>query len=340
MSIDDRLRSAQKQQLEVVRAEVERRGVVAPADRGEDSRADLTGGRKLYLAAAAAIVVAIAGTLIAPILIGNPATSPTEPASQSPASTGTPVIESTTTSVSEPLLVPSSSISGAASSTSSPNSSVVGATTTTPAPSSTASNPSTTQAANSTTVSTVSAPSEPVPSDSVPSEPVPRDPVPSEPAPRDSVPSEPVPGSQLAYEAVASPVCPSGHRAPLERAELNYIGESQGWVSKERLTDEQDDPFYHTVWEPNFPGDVTVEVVLAEPVLATDIRIARVADVNFSAIVTVRVVDRTVLFPTSGAGIWQAHSFAEPTLVDRFTIRRNDVDANIAEVLVCVEDST
>ncbi|MGH1489278.1 MAG: hypothetical protein ACRBK7_07795 [Acidimicrobiales bacterium] len=136
---------------------------------------------------------------------------------------------------------------------------------------------------------------------------------------------------------VESSVCPSGTRAELERAATRYVGENRGWGRKDDLVDEQDGPYYFMAWEPNYDLPVTVEVILIEPVLATDIRVFQDPFTPVSGTITVDVADRQVDIELSGTDGWRIHDFDEPTLVDRFSISRNGVESNIMEVLLCTE---
>lgn len=135
---------------------------------------------------------------------------------------------------------------------------------------------------------------------------------------------------------VANAVCPSGSRAELEFASLRYVGENTGWGRLGDLVDEQDGPFYFETWEPGYPLPVTVEVALTQPVLATELRIAQdpftevAGSVDFSAGTT------SFSLTMSGVDGWQVHTFAEPTVIERFTITRDQPSENVMEVLICV----
>ncbi len=143
-------------------------------------------------------------------------------------------------------------------------------------------------------------------------------------------------GQELA-SGVANEVCPSGFRAELERADLRYLGDNRGWERKNDLTDEQDGPFYFTTWEPNYELPVTVEVVLDQPVSVLDLRVHQDPFTAVSGVISIDAADRQISVELSGTDGWRVHTFDEPTPLDRFTIRRDQREANVVEVLVCVD---
>lgn len=139
---------------------------------------------------------------------------------------------------------------------------------------------------------------------------------------------------------VPSAKCPSGNRAELERAALSYIGANQGWGRLFNLVDEQDAEFEFEGWEPGFPDPVTVEIALDELVSAVDIRISqdpftlRSGDIEIETFRGDELVESFVI-SIDGIGGWREHTFEEPSLLDRFRITRRAATADIMEVLVC-----
>lgn len=135
-------------------------------------------------------------------------------------------------------------------------------------------------------------------------------------------------------------VCPSGLRARLEAAELSYVGANQGWGRKDDLVDEQDGPYYFEAWEPNHELPVTVEVALDQPVLAADIRVHQDPFIPVSGTITVSIPgtdgEQEFGIDLSGTDGWRVHTFDEPITIERFTIRRETAQANIMEVMVCL----
>lgn len=132
-------------------------------------------------------------------------------------------------------------------------------------------------------------------------------------------------------------VCPSGFRAPLEMAGVLYLSEDIGWNRKDDLIDEQDSQYYYEAWEPNYPGIVQVEVVMPKPVMATELRVAQDTASEVSGVIDAEAAGQAIKFQLEGLGGWQVHAFDEPTLLDRFTLTRSGTDANIVEVMVCVD---
>lgn len=131
-------------------------------------------------------------------------------------------------------------------------------------------------------------------------------------------------------------VCQSGFRAPLESAQLRYVGENQGWGRLFDLVDEQDGPFYFQAWEPGYPDPVTVEVELAVPVEATEIRVAQDPFTPVDGSIFISAAGQDIVLELEGTEGWKVHRFDELPMLDRFTIRREAATSNIMEVLVCV----
>lgn len=154
-------------------------------------------------------------------------------------------------------------------------------------------------------------------------------------------PSSELPADQpLPGPSRPSDVCPSGFRAPLEQAVTSYVGPNQGWGRKDDLIDEQDGPNRFEAWEPGYPDEVVVEVALADPVIATDIRVAQDPFTPVDGVITIRVegaAAQPIELLLSGTEGWRVHTFDEPLVVTRFTIGREQAESNIMEVLVCVE---
>ncbi len=136
---------------------------------------------------------------------------------------------------------------------------------------------------------------------------------------------------------VANDVCPTGSRAELEWSALAYVGENRGWGRKDDLVDEQEGPFYFEAWEPNYELPVSVEVTLRDPVSAVDIRVAQDPFTPVAGSIGIEIAGETVEIELSGTEGWRTHRFANPVVVERFTITRTERRANIMEVLLCVE---
>lgn len=110
-----------------------------------------------------------------------------------------------------------------------------------------------------------------------------------------------------------------------------------GWQSLERLTDEQDGPAYWTTWEPRYPNKVVVEITLAQPVLATEIRVAQDPINHIFGNIEVVAGTTEIVLPLWGTGGWSSHEFPTPKLIESFTIARDQESENIVELLLCVE---
>ncbi len=136
---------------------------------------------------------------------------------------------------------------------------------------------------------------------------------------------------------VGNDVCPTGLRAELELATTRYVGDTTGWNRKDDLIDEQDGPFYFQAWEPGFDRPVEVEIVLDQPVLATEIRVAQDPYTPVAGAITVTIDGRSEPIGLDGTGGWRVLPLAQPTIVDRLTVGRDQAEANIVELLVCVE---
>lgn len=143
-------------------------------------------------------------------------------------------------------------------------------------------------------------------------------------------------GGERSPQVQENSVCLSGFRAPLESAQLRYVGENQGWGRLFDLVDEQDGPFYFQAWEPGYPDPVTVEVELAAPVEATEIRVAQDPFTPVDGSIFINAAGQDIVLELEGTEGWKGHRFDEISTLDRFTIRREAVASNIMEVLVCV----
>ena len=148
---------------------------------------------------------------------------------------------------------------------------------------------------------------------------------------------DPVETEPLPHDGVANSVCESGARAELERASLEYVSEATGWGRKDDLVNEQDGPFYFEAWEPNFSEPVSVEISLAEPVLATEIRVFQDPFTEVSGTIGI-VTDSGSEFAIELSGVdgWKTHEFPEPELLAQLTVTREQEASNIMEILVCV----
>jgi len=136
---------------------------------------------------------------------------------------------------------------------------------------------------------------------------------------------------------VPNSVCATGARAELEFASLRYVGPNTGWGRLADLVDEQDGPWYFEAWEPGYPDPVTVEIVLTEPVLATQIRVAQDPYSETAGTIEIVAAGQTISLALSGVDGWQVHDFSPATELRSFTISRSQFESNIVEVLVCVE---
>ncbi len=131
-------------------------------------------------------------------------------------------------------------------------------------------------------------------------------------------------------------ICPSGRRAPLERASLRYVGENTGWMRMVNLVDEQDGPYYFKGWEPGYDSSVTVELGLQQPVLVSEIRLAQDSDNAVSGLIAVGIPGDGFNIELDGVGGWKSHQFEVPVAIDTFTINRQNAESNVMEVIVCV----
>jgi len=138
-------------------------------------------------------------------------------------------------------------------------------------------------------------------------------------------------------DGVVNEVCPSGLRAELELATTSYVGEATGWNRKDDLVDEQDGPFYFQAWEPGFGEPVEVEILLERPVRAVEVRVAQDPYTPVAGVITVTIDGRSEPIELDGTGGWRVLSLSEPTVLDRLTVRREQAEANIVELLVCVD---
>lgn len=157
-------------------------------------------------------------------------------------------------------------------------------------------------------------------------------------APTTTAPTSSTPETPATYVAIANSECASGFRAPLEQATLRYVGANQGWGRIADLVDEQDGPFYFEAWEPGYPDDVTVEVALAEPVRATEIRVAQDPFTPVSGAIDIDSAIGSGAIQLSGTEGWRSLELPTTSLLTSFTIRRDAESENVMEVLVCVQD--
>lgn len=137
--------------------------------------------------------------------------------------------------------------------------------------------------------------------------------------------------------AIKKSVCASGLRAPLERASLRYVSENTGWMRMINLVDEQDEPFYFKGWEPGYKESVTVELGLAKPVWATEIKLAQHPELASGGLIAVGVPGGGFNIELDGIGGWKTHRFDEPVLLEAFTLNRQDEISEVMEVIVCVD---
>ncbi len=307
MSLDDRLRGAYRRQVEEVQRDLDTRPAAVPIRRNEMG----TGLRLAGIAAALMLVAvgALAVTGLGEDTSGSIRTDAGDSAAvdePAPSSTDEPTTTvptttppTTTISTARPTTIPPSTAAPAASEGTGTSETVP-----TTAPSTSVGGED-----SSTTVQTSEAP-----------------------ATTDST-------APIVSGGVASTVCPSRARAELERAATRYVGENRGWGRKDDLVDEQDGPYYFMAWEPNYELPVTVEIILDEPVLATDIRVFQDPFTPVSGTISIEVAGEAAAIELSGTDGWRVHNFAQPILVDRFTIGRDAVESNIMEVVLCVEQS-
>ncbi len=323
MNIDDRIRSAQKRQLEVIESDLRHRGLDRPPLAGPTTRAARAAraggssrGPWIMAIAAVAIVGGLAVTVWPsisrptevttsagdPVLQLDEQTAPgDEPQSDPPVTTSAPTTTSSTADSLPAATV--SSTPAVADETAADQPTVEGST----GPTSTSPTSPSTSPSSSRPASTGSAQS-----------------------------TSQVPAPTPVGAGVVNDVCASGFRAPLERAALRYLSEERGWNRMADLTNEQDGPDYYGLWEPDYPGTVTVEVRLAEPVEATEVRLAQHPFAQVSGTITVDAGGQVLPIELSGMGGWRSHVFAQPTVLESFTITRNQPESNIVEVLVCV----
>ncbi len=321
MNIDDRLRSAQRGQLDAVRDHVTANGLARPPARPQRP----SPGRLVFLAAAV-VVVAVAGGLVVPQITQNrqdrlemvtsvdAATPSPEPAEQATTEQTTTI--PTTVNSAEAESTVSTALTAEQTETTASSESAV----------TTSAEPGTTSGGDGTTSSAVSSPTSTAPNGT------------SSQSTTSASSSTSTPADDVALaQPVANLVCPSGYRAPLERAGTIYLSDETGWKKKDSLIDEQDGPHYYTEWEPNFEGFVAVEVVLPKPVMATDIRVAQNPFVEVGGTLNLEAAGNSFTLELQGMGGWVVHEFDEPTRLDRFTIERDNIKTNIVEVLICVD---
>jgi len=133
-----------------------------------------------------------------------------------------------------------------------------------------------------------------------------------------------------------STVCPNGARAALETASLQYTSAATGWGRLDDLVDEQEGPFYFMAWEPNFPDPVTVRITLAEPVLASDLRVFQDPFTEVGGSIQIVTDSEAFSIGLSGVDGWRVNTFAEPTVITAFTVARTQMESNIMEVMICL----
>lgn len=329
MSLDDRLRGAYQRQLEDVWARVDspsaenvpdvvgsppaRRESGSPA--GRRTAGPGPGIRLIRAAAAVGLVLTGAALLVRALPDGPGDPVRTEAADRD-------------------------GVGGIAEDSASPTTTSAPSTSGTPAPSTSgtsmpSSSTATTAAAGTlTTEVTASTTGTGTPTDPTP--PPPTDPSASTAAPSTPTTSSPTTPGPATVGGVGNAVCPTEARAELEWAALRYVGENRGWGRKDDLVDEQDGPYYFEAWEPNHPDPVSVEVLLKDPVLATEIRLAQDPFTEVAGTIEVEVGAERFGIELSGTDGWRVHRFDQPQLLDRFTITRTAIESNVMEVLVCV----
>ncbi len=281
MNLDDRIRSAQRTQLDAVEAQVRARGL----DVHQATRPPRRPYAVALLAAAAGLALLFQ---VGPRLLSEPTVSVESPASDGVDLTALPT---STTSV-------------------------------------------TVEVGEATTATTATSATQPTPTQPTPTPLVTADVVTAAGQPSEST----APAQQDLDPGVANNVCSSGRRATLERADLEYISGEKGWNRKGDLVNEQDGPFYFGLWEPDYPGTVSVEVTLDAPVQATEILLAQHPYQDVSGVITVDIAGVTVPIQLSGRDGFKSHSFDQPVVVESFVITRSEAAANITEVIVCVAE--
>jgi len=127
----------------------------------------------------------------------------------------------------------------------------------------------------------------------------------------------------------------------MDDATVGYVGENTGWGRPYDLIDNPDGPYYISDWEPGYPDEVSVELVLAEPVRATSIMVAQnpFRELGGAIQLSGALLDGSPFsaeIALSGSGGWRSHELNPPAVLDRFTVTRADPDANVVELLVCV----
>lgn len=118
---------------------------------------------------------------------------------------------------------------------------------------------------------------------------------------------------------------------------MRYVSANTGWDRLYDLVNEQDGPYYFGGWEPNYPNQVQVEILLQDTVLASQIRVAQHPFDPVSGDINISAAGIDFSLTLSGIDGWQAYTFDPPVELDAFTVERNDVNSNIVEVLVCTE---
>lgn len=307
MSLDDRLKGAYQRQLDEVRNELNHRPVPTTAD-----RPGIPFGMRLVGIAAALLIVGAGAFAVVRLAEDATDVVKTEAggSQDSEAATTDPELET-------PTSPPPTSL--APSTTSTPTTIEGSTTTSIPTTSSASAAPASSDTTAATTTDSVSA------TDSAPT------------TDQEATTSSTDSGStEVLASGVDSDVCPSGTRAELEKASTRYVGENRGWNRKDDLVDEQDGPYYFMAWEPNYADLVTVELILTEPVLATDIRVFQDPFTPVSGTIAIDIADQAVKIELSETDGWRVHTFDTATRVERFTIERNDVESNIMEVMLCI----
>ncbi len=307
--LDQRLRSAHRRQHQAIEAHLRSEGLDRPPVSSASDGA--YSGRRWLMLSATAVTALVVATLSISVLSSRPDSVSTidAVANESTVATATtPTAAITTSSTLRSTIIEDSTagtVAGQATATSTASPS-------TAAPSTETSNSETTLATTAPTSTSESTPTS---------------------TSRDATSAD---STVSPTSARPSMVCPSGFRAPLELATVEYLSTETGWNRKDDLIDEQDAQYYFNTWEPNYPGLVQVEMILPEPVLATDLRVAQDPINEVSGVIDAETAGLSIRFVLEGLGGWRVHDFDEPTLVERVTFTRSEASANIVEVMVCV----
>ena len=295
---DARVRAAYQQQFDDVRRRVGDREFTPDVTSIEPR----TSNR--ILAVAAAVLVLVMGVAVASQIVGPPEGEPLETSAAAESSdTQDPVQDDQ--DVDAPTPDPSTSLPAASITTST-----------------VAQDDSAGTDEESTTTTTTDSASEPTPA-----------PTGTSTIPEDSVPAPEPPEVSL---GLPNAVCPSGARAELERAALKYVSDLRGWGRMEDLVDEQDGPDYFEGWEPGFGETVAVQLILDQPVRATEFRVAQDPSNPVSGTIFLEAAQQTFEIELSGSGGWKVHELDAPLFIETVTIERRAEESNIMEFVVCV----